>query len=210
MLRVHEIFESVQGEGSKQGQKMTFIRLYGCNRNCAYCDQPQGDFVDMAEEQILERCTLGQVCITGGEPLMQDIYFLSELLDQSGKYISIETNGDFNTLVKKGYDSHGMRMFRRTVYNHLACSPKVNSPDKLTIQANLIDDLKILVDTSTKPYDLRPWEEFGQNYNITLWLQPKNDKLEINWPNMKHTIRLVQELPLWNLSPQLHKLIGVK
>ena len=210
MLRVHEIFNSIQGEGSKQGQQMTFVRLYGCNRTCSFCDQPQGDYIELAEEQIVEKCTLEKVCITGGEPLLQDIYLLCELLDQEGKFISLETNGDFNTLAKWGYDNKGMRHFRRVQTSHVACSPKVKKLSELKLDPDYIDDLKILVTTQTTPNDLMPWEEFAHTYNLTLWLQPENFWTEINWDNLKHATKLCLDLPMWNLSPQLHKLLGVR
>ena len=38
MVKVKEIFTSIQGEGPFVGYKQLFIRLCGCNLNCKYCD----------------------------------------------------------------------------------------------------------------------------------------------------------------------------
>lgn len=210
MLKVHEIFDSIQGEGSYQGRQMTFIRLFGCNRACKFCDQSQGEFVEMEEEQIVAKVTRENVCITGGEPLTQDIYNLSNLLYDTGKRVHLETNGDFDTLRKWGYDANGMRKYFRCGVHHVACSPKVKHPDQLKLDPCWIDDLKLLVNIDSVLLDFLPWSEFGEKYQINLFLQPENDKLQINWANFKYTLRLLEKLPDFDLSPQLHKLVNFK
>lgn len=99
MLYIHEIFRSIQGEGYDTGIPCTFVRLFGCNLQCVYCDQPQDklDRKRISVENVIDavrklRCR--NVCITGGEPLMQEeviplIYELSIL----GYNVSVETNG---------------------------------------------------------------------------------------------------------------------
>ena len=98
-LMVDEIFTSIQGEGYDSGLVTTFVRLYGCNLKCKYCDQPQksGTAKKMSVEHLLTRirsfhCT--RICITGGEPLRQPEIFpvIYDLL-ATGYNVSIETNG---------------------------------------------------------------------------------------------------------------------
>ncbi|MFH1905553.1 MAG: radical SAM protein [bacterium] len=99
MLKVNEIFKSIQGEGSFAGRLCSFIRLTGCNLRCIYCDTKyaykKGDYLSI--EEIIQRVkTLGQnlVELTGGEPLLQKE--TTELIDTliKQKYIVlIETNG---------------------------------------------------------------------------------------------------------------------
>lgn len=100
ILWVHEIFASIQGEGVDAGKPCTFVRLYGCNLNCSYCDQPQGK-TDKHKKSIgsvvtqVQRFGIPNVCITGGEPLIQwdTVYPLVLELTAMGFKVSIETNG---------------------------------------------------------------------------------------------------------------------
>jgi 7-carboxy-7-deazaguanine synthase len=103
MLRLIEIFESVQGETSLAGLATTFIRLAGCNLRCVWCDTPysfgKGDKV--AIEAILNQVqTYGHrhVCVTGGEPLLQrSVHDLMKRLSDLGKIVSLETGGSLTT-----------------------------------------------------------------------------------------------------------------
>lgn len=99
-LNVHEIFATVQGEGYDTGLPCIFVRLYGCNVKCSYCDQPQCPKTDahrMSIDKVMDsirkyRCKY--VCITGGEPLIQpSIFILIYELIANGFKVSIETNG---------------------------------------------------------------------------------------------------------------------
>jgi 7-carboxy-7-deazaguanine synthase len=100
LLKVDDIFVSMQGESSDTGRLTTFVRFYGCNIKCGFCDQPQ-DYRMMKEmslNSLIEQVKyLGMkyVCITGGEPLLQwdGVYpFILELVSEGYK-VSIETSG---------------------------------------------------------------------------------------------------------------------
>lgn len=75
-MDVCEIFASIQGESTRAGERTAFVRLAGCNLDCTWCDTPQGRAAGfpMDLEDIVGEA-LGfpgpQVCITGGEPLLQ-------------------------------------------------------------------------------------------------------------------------------------------
>jgi 7-carboxy-7-deazaguanine synthase len=99
MLKINEIFYSIQGETSYVGQPTVFVRTTGCNLRCTYCDTKysyyEGDF--RAEEQLLkEVASYGTrfVCVTGGEPLLQKevLPFMKKLCDL-GYRVSLETSG---------------------------------------------------------------------------------------------------------------------
>jgi 7-carboxy-7-deazaguanine synthase len=106
-MRISEIFTSLQGEGRNQGRPCTFVRCTGCNLSCHWCDTPyarEGGSEILVQEVADQVVTFGYpyVCITGGEPLMQeeDVRVLSRLLYRQGFKVDIETNGtrDFSSL----------------------------------------------------------------------------------------------------------------
>jgi len=99
MLRVNEIFYSIQGESTFTGFPCIFIRMTGCNLRCTYCDTTyaydQGD--DIPLDNILTTvkkfdCRLIEV--TGGEPLIQnETPDLIAALIENGYTVLLETNG---------------------------------------------------------------------------------------------------------------------
>lgn len=100
-MKVVEIFKSIDGEGKRAGLPTTFIRLFGCNLNCSYCDTRYGcegdNYEIMSIRNILDRLELygtNSVTITGGEPLIHPgINQLIDLLAREGYWVNIETNG---------------------------------------------------------------------------------------------------------------------
>jgi len=106
-MKISEIFYSLQGEGREQGKPCMFIRCAGCNLNCRWCDTgyARSGGIEMSTDAILEqllRIKPRQVCITGGEPLLQEEALppLLASLHTRGTAIDIETNGtiDFSRL----------------------------------------------------------------------------------------------------------------
>jgi 7-carboxy-7-deazaguanine synthase len=103
MLRVTEIFRSIQGESTHAGRPCSFVRLTGCPMRCVWCDSEYtfsgGDYisVDHVMDQIRAfGCKLVEV--TGGEPLAQDEAFtLIEQLCSEGYEVLIETGGFIST-----------------------------------------------------------------------------------------------------------------
>lgn len=99
MLKVCEIFTSIQGESSFAGIPCTFIRLTGCNLRCTYCDTKYAynDGKEMSVKQIItevERYGFNLVEITGGEPLLQGgVYQLISNIIDNNHTVLIETNG---------------------------------------------------------------------------------------------------------------------
>lgn len=100
-MKVVEIFNSIEGEGKRAGLPCTFIRLYGCNLRCSYCDTRyacEGDnYQVMSVEEILDAVNcIGckAVTITGGEPLIHSgIKDLLKELSSQHYDINVETNG---------------------------------------------------------------------------------------------------------------------
>lgn len=99
MLKINEIFKSIQGESSHAGLPCIFVRLTGCNLRCTYCDTEyafyEGKEMSVAEViHVVERLGISLVEITGGEPLLQkEVYPLMQTLLDKQYTVMLETGG---------------------------------------------------------------------------------------------------------------------
>ncbi len=107
LLRLSEVFDSLQGEGVNMGKPCRFVRLSLCNLHCHYCDTKYTwdfehyDFDKEVREATLESVVeqlrtapSGHVVVTGGEPLLQQ-RALAKVFErvQHDLFIEVETNG---------------------------------------------------------------------------------------------------------------------
>lgn len=104
MLRVTEIFRSIQGESTHAGRPCTFLRLTGCPMRCVWCDSEYtfsgGEHMSLADVlQQVESFGCKLVEVTGGEPLAQKnaLALIEQLCDrnyevliETGGYVSLE------------------------------------------------------------------------------------------------------------------------
>jgi 7-carboxy-7-deazaguanine synthase len=104
-LPMVEVFQTVEGEGTRAGFPTTFVRVYNCNLRCTWCDTPYSyapakpAYVASIREIVdeVKRYPNRHICLTGGEPLMHGekslllIQALAEI--PHVKDIHIETNG---------------------------------------------------------------------------------------------------------------------
>lgn len=98
-----EHFISINGEGQRAGELALFLRFPGCNLDCGYCDtkwanEKNAKTERLSLEAILALVTgsgLGNVTVTGGEPLLQEhmVTLLTGLTALSGLRVEVETNG---------------------------------------------------------------------------------------------------------------------
>lgn len=122
LLRIKEVFPTIQGEGPLAGEPCVFVRLEGCNLKCWFCDTDfeNGDQRELPAlltriEQVAPIVQYGKrpVCvITGGEPMMQPIGLLVSTLLGNKWVVQIETAG---TLFQELPQSSDL---------HIVCSPK--------------------------------------------------------------------------------------
>jgi 7-carboxy-7-deazaguanine synthase len=107
-LRVAEVYQSVQGEGPQVGEPTTFVRFGGCNLRCEgwKCDTPYAiypreyrhEWVRHGVNELIAKIPVypRNVCLTGGEPFLQNHRALQDLvflLRQRGQHVEAFTNG---------------------------------------------------------------------------------------------------------------------
>lgn len=97
--KISEIFQSIQGEGLYQGQTQVFVRFFGCNLSCSFCDTKTEHYEEKTVEEtlneVLSYTGCDAVSLTGGEPLLH-VEFIKELagkLKENNKTVYLETNG---------------------------------------------------------------------------------------------------------------------
>lgn len=102
ILRVNEIFHSIQGESRHAGRPCVFVRLTGCNLRCVWCDTTYAfeEGADRTVGAILDEvgcCGTRYVLVTGGEPLAQEGTpdLVGELLER-GHEVAVETGGSLD------------------------------------------------------------------------------------------------------------------
>lgn len=112
-LPVSEIFYSIDGEGCRTGAPTIFIRLFGCNLKCSYCDTRYACEAETPDEngivgydlmdfdRILYNIKRYEPCkcitLTGGEPLVhKGAADLVKQLRLEGYWVNIETNGSID------------------------------------------------------------------------------------------------------------------
>ncbi|MEW5843664.1 MAG: radical SAM protein [Bacteroidota bacterium] len=132
MLKINEIYRSIQGESSKAGLPCVFVRLTYCNLRCSYCDTEYAfyDGKDMSVEEIISEvkkydCKL--IEITGGEPLFQDesIELMKRLCDE-GFDVMLETGGslpikdiDKRVMIILDLKCPSSKMMKKNLYENL-------------------------------------------------------------------------------------------
>lgn len=103
-LRVVKIFGTIQGEGPFIGHPAIFIRLHGCNLRCHFCDTEfSGSNDPIMSIEAIRQCVRAEqakgkyrlAVITGGEPTLQPLHLLIEMLQDLEMQVQVETNGHF-------------------------------------------------------------------------------------------------------------------
>ncbi|MDD5598493.1 MAG: radical SAM protein [Victivallaceae bacterium] len=206
-LLVNETFLSIQGESSHAGRLCFFIRLAGCNLDCAYCDTEYAgsaeDGVAMTVDHLVSQAKLSRVRlveITGGEPLGQaNTPVLCQALLAEGMEVMVETNG-----------SLPLSLLPPAVRKIVDCK----TPSSGMVEYNLYDNFHILSDRDEVKFVILDYRD----YEFALTVIEKY-KLRNKTPNILLSpvwgeldpARLVAwmraDLPPARLNLQLHKII---
>ena len=187
-LQINEIFYSIEGEGLRVGQPTTFVRMAKCNLRCFFCDTEFDTFETMHIGDILsevQRHTAEWVCLTGGEPLGQNLLPLCSALTQAGYRLHIETNGTVPP--------------QRELYDHI--EHWTVSPKRRAINDDLIriTELKYVVG---KMFHEELVEEDRAEY---IYLQPESSEPRYT----QKTLEILTRHPKWRLSCRMHKVLDL-
>jgi len=217
MYSVKEIFGSIQGEGAKSGKTAVFCRFSGCNlwsgreedRNSATCQFCDTDFVgtngagggkfisadDLAQAimECWQKNNFGgshrYVILTGGEPLLQVDQNLIDALHKLKFEIAVETNGTIS--IPEGID-------------WVCVSPKIGS--ELRVFSG--DEIKVVVPQMSITQTIEYLKRIEKMNFKNFFIQPMDGMNRA--ANTKVSLELVNQRPLWRLSLQTHKILGVQ
>lgn len=185
--KINEIFFSIQGEGSFAGTPAIFVRFSGCNLKCPWCDTKHEEGTYYTKEELEAKVNelaeeYVMVVLTGGEPTLQITEDEQLFAD---RFVAIETNGTNKV---------------PTWVSWITVSPKTNiCPADFK---NFPDEIKIVFEPSRIDY-----YDTIKHYGGRLYLQPLEKEGKMN---IKETLDYIKKNPMFRLSVQLHKLIGVR
>ncbi len=169
--KVIEIFDSIDGEGKRMGQPVSFVRLAGCNLRCSYCDTLYSLFGEeepclyenLTQDEILNKLNkeYKRITLTGGEPLIsQDVHELVKAFVNEGYQLNIETNGavDICEFVKKtngrkgyfftiDYKLPSSKMQDKMIWNNFL---NLSENDVIKFVVGSCEDIEVVLDVMKK------------------------------------------------------------
>ncbi len=196
LLPLMEEFYTIQGEGFNSGKAAYFIRLGGCDVGCHWCDVKESWDADLhpltKSDDIVVNANQfpgKAVVVTGGEPLLYNLDYLTRELKNAGMSTFIETSG--------AYPLSGE-------WDWICLSPKkfkAPRPD-ITPFAN---ELKVIIFNKS---DFKWAEEYAESVSphCKLYLQPEWSKSAEMTPLI---IDYVMNNPKWEISLQTHKFLNI-
>jgi len=196
LLPLMEEFYTIQGEGFHTGKAAYFIRIGGCDVGCHWCDVKESWDAELhpltRTDAIVSNAAAvpaGAVVVTGGEPAMYNLSYLTAQLRQKGILTFLETSG--------AYPVSGS-------WDWICLSPKKNAP---VLEENFAkaNELKVIAYNRD---DLR-WAESNAarvRKDCHLFLQPEWSRRNEMLPLI---IEYVQQYPQWMVSLQTHKYMGI-
>src|SRR6187402_3291558 len=196
MLPLMEEFYTIQGEGYHTGTAAYFIRLGGCDVGCHWCDVKESWDAELhaltAADTIAynaDKFPSKNVVVTGGEPLIYNLDYLTARLHEKGIKTFIETSGAYPL---SGY------------WDWICLSPKKNKLPTQTVYDNA-NELKVIIHNK---HDFIFAEEQAMkvNPNAILFLQPEWSKKEEMTPLI---VDYVMNNPKWRVSLQTHKYLNI-
>lgn len=192
MIKLNDIFWTLQGEGTHWGRRALFVRMPFCNLACEWCDTKFNTYKNWSEEEFTEFCKLEPArfaVITGGEPMMnKDTPKVIEILNGLGFEIACESNGVFKIL--DGID-------------FATISPKRDADYEIHHENYYrASEIKLVVD---KDFDFQICKRFESTL-AKLTLSPEYGNMN---ESVEKIINFIKENPKWHLSLQTHKILNI-
>lgn len=195
-LPLMEEFYTLQGEGFNVGKAAYFVRVGGCDVGCAWCDSKESWNADLfppvnVDDVIVnvKNVNANTVVVTGGEPSMYPLDYLTTRLRDENIKAMVETSGSHILSGK---------------WDWICLSPKKNSPPRGNIYERA-NELKVIIE---KEADLKWAEQNAKlvNNDAFLFLQPEWSVSEKIVPVI---IDYIMKNPKWRISLQSHKFMGI-
>ena len=211
-MKVVEIFNSIEGEGKRAGIPCTFIRLYGCNCSCSYCDTTYACTDNTSYQvmsineviNVIQQWDCRNITVTGGEPLIHPgINELLKLLIDMGCEVNVETNG---TIIPS-FRLHGILsndIFYTIDYKCISSGMSNRMDEELFEKHIWTGDVVKFVVGSIE--DLEQALTVCEKYNIhnNIYVSPVFGKIE-----PAEIVGFIQQHCLWDwhVQVQLHKIL---
>lgn len=220
--RITEVFSSVQGEGLYLGEPQVFVRFFGCNLSCKFCDTRLDRFTEYQPQELFEEIKLysngfHSISFTGGEPLLQKD-FLKEILKltrQAGYRNYLETNGTLSGELSEVINLLDIVAMDLKLASSAGMGNLWNLHRKfLRIASQKEVFLKTVICQSTQDGDLK--EALGLvrevNRAAVVILQPNSYE---DYNGLKEKLESFKNICAQNqitacIIPQIHKLVGIR
>jgi len=195
MLPLMEAFYTIQGEGAHTGTAAYFIRIGGCDVGCHWCDVKESWNEQLHPPTVTDvivkeaKVHANTVVITGGEPLMWSLDYLTESLRNSQIKTHIETSGAYPLSGK---------------WDWICLSPKKTKLPLSKIYQEA-DELKMIVHNE-HDFEFAEQQAAKTSGNCQLFLQPEWSKKELMTPKI---VAYVMKNPKWKISLQTHKYLNI-
>ena len=196
MLPMMEEFYSLQGEGFNTGMASYFIRIGGCDIGCSWCDSKRSWSAErhplVGVDSIISRvveCPSDCLLVTGGEPSLYDLAYLTSSAHRNKIKLFLETSGTYKLT---------------GIWDWICLSPKRQSPP-LEEYYTKSHELKVII---SEKGDFKWAEVVAAKVHLGchLFLQPEWSRKD---EMTTAIIDYIRKNPRWRISMQTHKVWGI-
>ena len=195
MLPLMEEFYTIQGEGFHTGKAAYFIRIGGCDVGCHWCDVKESWNADLHPPTITDtivnnaKSNANTVVVTGGEPSMWNLDYITNALQNANLKTHVETSGAYKLTGK---------------WDWICLSPKKTKLPLADIYHNA-QELKMIV-FNKNDFKFAEEQAAKVSKNCELFLQPEWSNKEKMTPLI---VDYVMKNPKWKISLQTHKYLNI-